>query len=255
MDLSLLVINELSSRLNIDIEKLKANLLADDTVAIFNLLSTKIVQSNVKYSVDFILDNSGMELVTDLAFADWLIQKFSVFSVRFHCKSHPFFVSDSMKKDIMFTIDYLIAFENSTQTSDEEVQNVHKFGRRLKEYLDTQRLQIIEHWVWTSTRFMYELPTDLLTLPIFKESPSIITFFKGDANYRRLVGDRHWKYTKTYQSTVCYLQRTPFWPAVALRTLKADVVVGLQEDVIEKTKNKDPKWLNSGHWGVIQLAS
>jgi len=159
-----------------------------------------------------------------------------------------------MKKDILHTVEYLSVVKNSN-ASLEEVENVRQFAQRLKMYLDTKRIQIIEHWVWTSSRFMFELPPDLLELPLFKESPSLVTFFKGDANYRRLVGDRHWDYTKSFQSTVCYLKNTPFWPAVALRTLKAEVVVGLQNDVIERTKNKDPKWLYDGNWGVIQLAS
>ena len=40
----------------------------------------------------------------------------------------------------------------------------------------------------------------------------------------------------------------------SLRTLKADVVTGMEPGKAEEISKKDPNWMESGNWGVIQLA-
>jgi hypothetical protein len=45
--------------------------------------------------VDVILDNVGLELVSDFCLADYLLSRSQVASVHFHCKLHPTFVSDT----------------------------------------------------------------------------------------------------------------------------------------------------------------
>ena len=42
-------------------------------------------------------------------------------------------------------------------------------------------------------------------------------------------------------------------PTLALRTLKADVVVGLSSGLAEETAAKDSDWMTSGRYGLIQL--
>ena len=73
---------------------------------------------------------------------------------------------------------------------------------------------------------------------------------KGDANYRRLIGDRHWPYTTPFDDVVCYLPA----PLVALRTLKSDVLVGLKPGQQPILDQKDPDWLINGRWGLIQFS-
>jgi hypothetical protein len=73
---------------------------------------------------------------------------------------------------------------------------------------------------------------------------------KGDANYRRLLGDRHWPYTSSFQAIMAY---TPA-PLLALRALKAEVAAGLRAEQIERLDVEDPEWLVNGRWGVIQFA-
>ncbi|TPX73766.1 hypothetical protein CcCBS67573_g04970 [Chytriomyces confervae] len=49
--------------------------------------------------IDFILDNSGFELFSDLLLADYLHQTGRVQETVFHCKTIPWFVSDTMPSD------------------------------------------------------------------------------------------------------------------------------------------------------------
>jgi len=72
---------------------------------------------------------------------------------------------------------------------------------------------------------------------------------KGDANYRRLVDDAHWPFTIPFGKVVAYFPA----PLLALRTLKAEVVVGLSAARIQAVQAQDPEWMINGHWGVIQF--
>jgi hypothetical protein len=42
-------------------------------------------------------------------------------------------------------------------------------------------------------------------------------------------------------------------PIVALRTLKSELAVGLQPEVIEKVSKSDSDWLTNGQWGVVAV--
>ena len=55
---------------------------------------------------------------------------------------------------------------------------------------------------------------------------SSLVFIKGDANYRRLVGDCDWGKTSSF-ADICGYFHAPF---VTLRTLKSEVIVGLEQD-------------------------
>jgi hypothetical protein len=57
-----------------------------------------------------------------------------------------------------------------------------------------------------------------------------LTIFKGDLNYRRLVGDCYWEPGVSFQEAVSYLPG----PAVALRILKSEVLVGARVDPAER---------------------
>jgi hypothetical protein len=78
---------------------------------------------------------------------------------------------------------------------------------------------------------------------------SDLVFIKGDANYRRLIGDYHWSFTSTFQDIVCYFPA----PLTVLRTLKSELIVGLQQNQVEEVSREDSQWLINGQWGVIQL--
>ena len=80
---------------------------------------------------------------------------------------------------------------------------------------------------------------------------SHMVFIKGDANYRRLVGDYYWPYNSDFQSLAGYFPA----PVVALRVLKSELCVGVALAVAEKAKAVDSKWMVDGKWGVIQLAT
>ncbi|MEM7556555.1 MAG: ARMT1-like domain-containing protein, partial [Cyanobacteria bacterium P01_A01_bin.84] len=69
------------------------------------------------------------------------------------------------------------------------------------------------------------------------------------ANYRRLVGDCYWKKTSSF-ADICGYFPAPF---VTLRTLKSEVIVGLEQNQIAQLDSEDSQWLINGKRGLIKF--
>ncbi len=220
-------------RSRFDIQNQLAHILVNDAPQISELLT--LCQGG---RVDFVLDNAGFELVCDLCLVDFLLSSSLVNQVYLHLKPHPTFVSDAMIKDVHDTKSFLAA------TSD---QHVTSFAQRLGEHIASGRLVLSEDYFWTSPLAFWEIPTSLNN----ELSNASLVIVKGDANYRRLLGDRHWDLTTSFADIVCYFPA----PIVALRTLKSEVAVGLKSEVIKKVGKSDHSWLTNGQWGVIQFVA
>jgi uncharacterized protein with ATP-grasp and redox domains len=213
---------------------LKSYLLADDSQKLLNQIK-KIKPSTGQLGL--LLDNAGFELVTDLGLADTFLRCGFVSRVDLYVKAHPTFVSDVIEIDVHQAIEYL------AKSSD---QLTRALGIRLEDYIKEGRLKIQAHYFWNSPLAMWELPPDL-----YKElGKADLLISKGDANYRRLLGDLEWDFTLPFHQVVDYLPA----PLAALRTLKAELVVGLNLEQIQETYNQDPNWLVDGKWGLIQYA-
>jgi uncharacterized protein with ATP-grasp and redox domains len=220
-DLSLWPIDaeELDSSPEINLEQ--THILVDDTLRV-----AERIASFDGVRIDIIVDNAGFELVCDLCVADFLLTS----------QPHPTFVSDAMIKDVRHTIEFLVASGN---------REVQLFGQRLQDHIDRDRLLCRDDYFWTSPLVFWEMPE-----PLRQElARSRLILIKGDANYRRCLGDRHWPFTTALDDIVCYFPA----PFVALRTLKSEVAAGLRLDQVEALNLQDSQWLTNGQWGVIQF--
>jgi hypothetical protein len=77
---------------------------------------------------------------------------------------------------------------------------------------------------------------------------SRLAIIKGDANYRRMVGDALWPADTRLSSVAGFFP----CPLLALRTLKSDPVVGLPAGLAEKLDVIDDQWRVNGRRGVLQ---
>jgi hypothetical protein len=188
--------------------------------------------------VDFINDNVGLDLLFDLALADFLLARGWARQVVFHLKDRPFFVSDAMPKDARATISLLRA------SPDTAVQDL---GARLDAHLETGRLTLTEDPFWASSLTYHRLP------PALRDAldRADLIILKGDVNYRRLLDDRHWPHTTRLEQAAATFP-TPF---LTLRTLKGEIMVGLEPGQAEALAEEDPDWLINGQRGVIHLVT
>lgn len=156
--------------------------------------------------------------------------------VYLHLKPYPTFVSDATIQDVHDTLVILGA--------DEE-QEVQLLINRLQDYIKQGRLICRDDYFWTSPLMFWEMPEILKN----ELAQSRLIIIKGDANYRRCLGDLQWSFTTAFEDVVCYFLA----PIVVLRTLKSEIAVGLQLEQVEKLNQEDPNWLTNGQWGLIQF--
>jgi len=208
----------------------EANLLVDDTNIVLNHL-----QQNRPATVHFICDNAGTELLTDLTLTDFLLQHNWANQITLHLKAYPTFVSDTMPVDV----DLTIAALKRKQATD-----LLALADRLQHYRQNQRLILQADSFWNSPYFFWEIPPALQR----RLGQAHLVIIKGDANYRRLLGDSRWPPDAPLR------QIAPYFPApfVALRTMKSDPVVGLKPGQAETLSKIDPEWRVNGKRGLIQ---
>lgn len=187
--------------------------------------------------VDIWADNAGFELMTDLALIDGLLATGAARPLVLHLKAHPTFVSDATIGDVHDALDRLAADEGAAAQA---------WASRLRTALRDGRWRLQDEFAWTSPLRGREFPTNVNA----ELARADLVISKGDANYRRLLGDREWAFTTPFGEVVDYFPA----PLLALRTLKAEMVAGLSQDQVDRLEQRDPDWLVNGRWGLLQFA-
>ncbi|TPX34445.1 hypothetical protein SeMB42_g07314 [Synchytrium endobioticum] len=212
----------------------RKNIIVDDLDNVVSYLST--VANGV---IVFVLDNAGFELFSDLCLAHWLMHKGIAAKIVFHVKAFPWFVSDTTKSDLHWTLDYLSHL----------VSPFPSLVKTWQDWLTGLQWEVKAHPFFTTPYSYYDIRR--VSPLLFSElQKADFVFFKGDLNYRKLVYDCDWETT------------TPFIKAIGddvvdikgavLRTNKSDVCVGLEShDMAKRLGNEDPLWMVNGQRGVI----
>jgi uncharacterized protein with ATP-grasp and redox domains len=211
----------------------QAHMLADDSRTVARFLFERVLPVQ---RMDLLVDNAGFELVVDLYLALYLLHAGITEKIQLNLKPHPTFVSDATAEDVKDTVGFLANLGDVTTGA---------LAFLLKEALEDGRIETRSHFFWTSPLPMWEMPADLGQ----DLAQSALILSKGDANYRRLLGDRHWPFTTPFGDITSYMPA----PLVALRTLKSEVCSGLAPGQPERISRQDLDWMINGRWGVIQF--
>jgi uncharacterized protein with ATP-grasp and redox domains len=201
-------------------------LLKNDLAAVERYLS-----KNPASQVIMILDNCGAELLADLRLAAFLAQKRRV---SLHVKAHPVFVSDATVHNV----------EQHIRRLEEAKCTLASTVRKL---MTANQLTVMDDPFYCSPCEFPEAPGHLKRL--YDEAGLLI--LKGDANYRRLVLDRHLPVDYPFD-TLC--KATTSTPIFAIRTCKSPVAVGLDKAIVQEVAAKDAKWCVNGTCGTLQFS-
>lgn len=108
---------------------------------------------------DFVMDNAGFELYSDLVYADWLMQSGLASEVRFHGKRFAWFVSDVTDADFKWLINQMVYGHLFTDASDVDVEALRTMGNRWKDYVAQGKWIYEQHPFWSeSTPWLSRLP-------------------------------------------------------------------------------------------------
>ncbi|CAN0276347.1 unnamed protein product, partial [Ectocarpus fasciculatus] len=190
------------------LESSSENLLADDADRVAETLVACRERGGER--VDIVVDNAGFELFCDLCLADCLAMGGAASHVVIQLKGHPTFVSDAMAKDMMAMIDLLADLDSSEYPSAKAV------GERWKKLIADGKWELREDFFWAQPRPLWEMPARIRK--DFRDESAMV-FVKGDANYRRLIGDRRWPTDTPFSDVAGYFPTR----LCALRTLKAEL--------------------------------
>ncbi|RZF38494.1 hypothetical protein LSTR_LSTR006089 [Laodelphax striatellus] len=211
-------------------------ILADDSQCVLKHLA-----DSPKGTIDFVLDNAGYEVFTDLCLAEFLLSKFDEHKVLFRTKAFPWYVSDVIAKDIHYILN----------TLKEKKGELAECANRWQSLFDSGKFQIVENQFWTTPCVYADMEeVDPKLYGELKESKLII--FKGDLNYRKLDSDINWPPTTPFSQCLKGFHPAPL---VSLRTLKCDTIGGLQPGKAEQAASQSESWMVTGDFAVIQFDS
>jgi hypothetical protein len=186
--------------------------------------------------VNLVADNAAEELVYDLLLIDRLLGTGRATEVTLYLKPRPYYVSDATAQD----------FAAAVHRLDTVPGPAAEAASRLRAACARGRLTIQAPEFFCSPFGFDELPKDLLDAI----ATARLTIFKGDLNYRRLVGDRLWPEQTPFRTLTSYLPG----PVAALRTYKSEVSVGLSPDPVRTLDEAEPGWRYAGRHAVIQFS-
>ncbi|MCJ1469213.1 hypothetical protein MMC07_007846 [Pseudocyphellaria aurata] len=251
------------------------NILVNDLPAAYNVLKTaREDQEKQERRIDIVLDNAGFELFVDLILAGYLLSAGLATQIVLHPKSIPWFVSDVVPDDFSALLHALAdpQWFYATTSDEEKGTGIEAKASPLMTKEANNLTFLFYHWsrfhqdgkliirpdlFWTSASSYWRIPRHLHE----DLSQSELVIFKGDLNYRKLTGDAKWSPTTSFSTAIGPLGPKSGVRTLALRTCKADVVVGLPEGEDERLRAVEGgggdtgarKWAWSGKWAVVQF--
>ncbi|KAI5865227.1 DUF89-domain-containing protein [Durotheca rogersii] len=252
------------------------NILVNDLGDAYEVLKKSQREGKKERRVDIVLDNAGFELYVDLILAGYLLSSGLATLVVLHPKSIPWFVSDVVPGDFAAFLGALADPKRFYETPSDDEKLQDKTPPPLSEKDSADLGFLFQEWTrmhaegqlilrpnafWTYPGGYWRLPSVEKNLyEDLKNSELVI--FKGDLNYRKLTGDAAWDPSTPFTEAIGPLGPGSGVNVLALRTCKADVVVGLTPGQDEEIREKEEgggdggarKWAWNGKWAVVSFS-
>jgi uncharacterized protein with ATP-grasp and redox domains len=208
---------------------------SDDNLLIDHSADIEAKLKSTSKRIDIVLDNAGIELLTDLIFVDYILKQFKISEVVLHFKSEPVFVSDALIHDFYDLLEF-ISTNNSLASLKQLVINI-------KSGISENRIIINSNFIWGQPVHLYKPEFGFEYL--FDNTNLII--LKGDANYRRILGDKNIPFT----TSDSILDGVYSKNIAAFRTLKSEIIIHISEEIINNISNFSNQWCINGSKGVV----
>ncbi|ROW05988.1 hypothetical protein VPNG_08448 [Cytospora leucostoma] len=253
------------------------NILVNNLPDAYQVLKKARAEGKTERRVDIVLDNAGFELFVDLILAGYLLSSGLATLVVLHPKDIPWFVSDVLPSDFSELLNALANPKKFYETPSEDEVLQDKTPEPLSDKEADDLSFLFQNWsqlyaegqvllrpnrFWTYPGSFWRLPH--VAKELFEDlKTSNLVIFKGDLNYRKLTGDAKWDASTPFVEAIGPLGPGSGLNVLALRTCKADVVVGLQPGKDEELRasvgnggKPDARaWAWNGKWAVVSFSS
>ena len=189
------------------------------------------IVKNPLSKMDILVDNSGVELLTDVILSMNLIDCGYARTVYLRTKVLPVYVSDTVVSE--YGDDVRLVADEIRKYSPEMYD-------RLSGYLREGRIVVKPDLFWN-------MPNDFKNFHhLFRRiiGKSDLVIVKGDLNFRRLVEDKKWDDGLKWSEAISYFS----YPVLSLRTIKSSCLVDVSENEKEKIGITDK---TNGIYGTI----
>ncbi len=177
--------------------------------------------------ITIVCDNTGEELLADLLLGLVILDNAWADKITYQLKPWPYFVSDATQGD----------FNQLVGGAPQWLQ------KSIQSYINAEK-------IITEASQLHVQPLEFRDVPTLVDewNEKDLVLFKGDLNYRKLVGDRHWDPTTPFQDVTSFITT----PLAALRLLKSDVLVGVDPETLDTRNRLSATWRVDGSAGVAQ---
>lgn len=225
-----------------DLKALRSNIIVNEMENIKNhIINLKATAAKGSVTIDYVLDNAGFECFTDICLISYLTDYFDekLDQIRIHVKCYPWFVSDVMLKDFHWILDQFTHAE-------ETCSKLKTLGTKWKQLVQSKKWNLIASPYWTLPYDYHNMKNVDGKLYSLLQTSSLI-LFKGDLNYRKLLGDLNWPHDTPFSTVI-----RDFKPSflATLRTNKADLICNLDPS-LESTLPTD--FMVTGEFAVVQV--
>lgn len=207
-----------------------------------------------KKTVNIIVDNFGIEFLSDLVLGYYLKEK-GASKIVYHVKHIPMFVSDVVVDDHIVMLDRI---ETLVKGSKNAALYLGALSN-LKSMVKNGAFEFKANYLWNMPFSFSEIVTSSVktdkseTHKLIKEVISIFTgddllIVKGDLNYRRLVEDKLWNPQRKTLSRIRYIK----CPILVIRSYKSSVVMDCsRSDIIAMHEKFGSDWKTEGRVGAV----
>ena len=186
-------------------------------------------------TVHVFLDNAGYELVSDLYLIAVLLRVNPHCKITAHVKPIPMFVSDTTRNDWQLTL---------AAIGGRKEMPIRNWYSILESAIADHRISLTTGPFWSSA---YHFSDHWFNVLNINAGEPIIC--KGDLNYRRFFEDRSWPADTPTEAAIT----TTTTPILFLRTLKSEIMTGLQASTVQNLDATEPEWLIAGRYGIVQF--
>lgn len=200
-----------------------------------------------KMVVNYLVDNGSVEFFSDLTFAFVALNLPNIKEVNFYVNKLPIFVSDVIGNDYPHLMKTIRTCVEGLHIDKDKRDAYIKSLDKINKLVENGKINIISDFVWNMPTAYRDL--DIAHKGVLKQENAVL-IIKGDLNFRRLVDDKNWFYTKSLENISKEFISSS---TLVIRSFKSDLVLDYKYKRYWDNNKKNRYWRENGEYGTIRF--